>query len=331
MRIFDKSLAIANDRAPIRRAGQVGLGRMKTQPRVAILALVLGVALLAGCAAPATTEQPLVVETVAPLAATATPTPLPAAPVSDVTPTPINPETTVITESGLQYTEVTAGDGPQAQAGQIVSVHYTGTLEDGTVFDSSYNRNEPISFPLGAGMVIPGWDEGIALMNVGTQAILVIPPELGYGPQGAGGVIPPNATLIFDVELVEVSEGAPAAPTEVDAADYTTTDEGLQIYDFEVGTGPTPETGQVVVVHYTGWLLDGGKFDSSLDRGASFSFQLGTGQVIQGWDLGVADMQVGGRRQIVIPPELGYGAQGAGGVIPPNATLIFEVELLEIR
>lgn len=303
---------------------------LQTPTRMLTVGIVLAT-LLAACDEAAPADQPVVVETVPPLAATNTPTPLPAAPVSDATPTPINPETTVITDSGLQYTEVSAGDGPRAQAGQIVSVHYTGTLEDGTVFDSSYNRGEPISFPLGAGFVIPGWDEGISLMNVGGQAILVIPPELGYGAQGAGGVIPPNATLIFDVELVEVSDGAPAAPTEVDAGDLTTTPEGLQYYDLEEGTGSSPETGQVVVVHYTGWLPDGGKFDSSLDRGSPFSFVVGTGQVIQGWDLGVSSMQVGGRRQLVIPPELAYGAQGAGGVIPPNATLIFEVELLEIR
>lgn len=301
---------------------------------VSLVALLLGSLLLAACTTPIpeAEPEPLAVETVPPIQATDTPTPLPAAPTSDATPTPINPETTVITESGLQFTEISAGEGPVAESGQIVSVHYTGTLEDGTVFDSSYNRGEPISFPLGAGFVIPGWDEGIAMMNVGSQAILVIPPDLGYGAQGAGGVIPPNATLIFDVELVEVSEGAPEAPTAVDEADYTTTEEGLEIYDFEVGDGPTPETGQVVVVHYTGWLAEGGKFDSSLDRGSPFSFPLGTGQVIQGWDLGVADMRVGGRRQIVIPPELGYGSQGAGGgIIPPEATLIFEVELLEIQ
>jgi peptidylprolyl isomerase len=247
------------------------------------------------------------------------------------TPTPLNPEKTVITDSGLQYTEVVAGDGPQPQPGDVVSVHYTGTLQDGTVFDSSYERGEPIRFPLGSGMVIPGWEEGIAMMNEGGQAILVIPPEIGYGAQGAGNVIPPNATIIFDVELVGVQPGAPAAPTEVDPADYQTLEQGVQYVDLVVGDGPAPKPGQEVLVHYTGWLQEGGKFDSSLDRGEPFRFNLGMGQVIPGWDLGVAGMKVGGKRQLVIPPELAYGEQGAGGVIPPNATLIFEVELLEVR
>jgi peptidylprolyl isomerase len=97
------------------------------------------------------------------------------------------------------------------------------------------------------------------------------------------------------------------------------------------GDGPSPETGQTVTVHYTGWLEDGTKFDSSLDRGQPFTFAIGMGQVIAGWDEGVATMKVGGKRQLVIPSELGYGEQGAGAVIPPNATLIFEVELLAVQ
>jgi peptidylprolyl isomerase len=131
--------------------------------------------------------------------------------------------------------------------------------------------------------------------------------------------------------LVDILPGSPEAPTEVDEADYVTTDSGLKYYDLEVGDGASPQAGQGVAVHYTGWLEDGTKFDSSLDRGQPFTFALGMRQVIPGWDEGVATMKVGGRRQLVIPPELGYGAQGAGGVIPPNATLIFEVELLAVQ
>nr|WP_051388773.1 FKBP-type peptidyl-prolyl cis-trans isomerase [Hyphomicrobium nitrativorans] len=114
-----------------------------------------------------------------------------------------------------------------------------------------------------------------------------------------------------------------------------TTASGLKIVDTETGTGEQPKTGQTAVVHYTGWLYENGakgnKFDSSVDRGEPFGFKIGTGQVIRGWDEGVATMKVGGKRTLILPPELGYGASGAGGVIPPNATLIFDVELLEIR
>jgi peptidyl-prolyl cis-trans isomerase A (cyclophilin A) len=108
------------------------------------------------------------------------------------------------TESGLRYQFIQKGDGKQAEAGKTVSVHYEGSLENGKVFDSSYPRKKPIEFKLGIGQVIEGWDEGIALLKVGDKARFVIPSDLGYGPAGAGGVIPPNATLIFDVELMDV-------------------------------------------------------------------------------------------------------------------------------
>ena len=108
------------------------------------------------------------------------------------------------TASGLEYIELEAGTGTQAEAGKTVSVHYTGKFQDDKVFDSSIARGEPITFQLGKGNVIKGWDEGIALMKVGGKAQLIIPPQLGYGERGAGGVIPPNATLVFDVELVNV-------------------------------------------------------------------------------------------------------------------------------
>jgi FKBP-type peptidyl-prolyl cis-trans isomerase FkpA len=105
----------------------------------------------------------------------------------------------------------------------------------------------------------------------------------------------------------------------------------LQIEKLVEGNGPTPKAGDTVVVHYTGWLTDGTKFDSSLDRWQPFAFTIGQGQVIGGWDAGVATMRVGDKVRLTIPPELGYGARGAGGVIPPNATLVFEIELLEVR
>jgi peptidylprolyl isomerase len=114
-----------------------------------------------------------------------------------------------------------------------------------------------------------------------------------------------------------------------------TTPSGLQYVDTVEGTGPSPKTGQYCKMHYTGWLYQSGekgkKFDSSVDRGEPFEFRIGTGQVIKGWDEGVATMKVGGKRTLIIPAALGYGARGAGGVIPPNATLMFDVELLGLR
>jgi FKBP-type peptidyl-prolyl cis-trans isomerase len=121
-----------------------------------------------------------------------------------------------------------------------------------------------------------------------------------------------------------------SSPTTVEG-EGTKTASGLEYWDIKVGTGDTAAKGQQVRVHYTGWLTDGKKFDSSVDRGQPFVFPLGAGRVIKGWDEGVAGMKVGGKRQLRIPPELGYGASGAGGgLIPPNATLIFDVELLGV-
>ncbi len=115
------------------------------------------------------------------------------------------------------------------------------------------------------------------------------------------------------------------------AAEEITTPSGLKYLELAVGDGTQAKSGDRVEVHYTGWLLDGTKFDSSVDRGRPFAFPLGAGRVIRGWDEGVAGMKVGGKRKLVIPPGLGYGDRGAGGVIPPNATLVFEVELLKVN
>src|SRR5271170_3885848 len=124
-------------------------------------------------------------------------------------------------------------------------------------------------------------------------------------------------------------------PMSALAASEVTTPSGLRIIDVKPGTGPVPQAGQTVTVNYTGWLFvdgkKGTKFDSSLDRGQPFSFTLGRGQVIKGWDEGLATMHVGGKRTLIIPPDLGYGANGAGAVIPPNATLIFDVDLLRVK
>ena len=147
---------------------------------------------------------------------------------------------------------------------------------------------------------------------------------------------PKRATMFFVSAFalaIVASASTPAAAQTAGKA--MTTASGLQIIDSKEGTGATPKTGQTCVMHYTGWLYENGqkgkKFDSSVDRNEPFEFKIGMRQVIGGWDEGVGSMKVGGKRTLIIPPELGYGARGAGGVIPPNATLMFDVELLAVK
>jgi len=130
---------------------------------------------------------------------------------------------------------------------------------------------------------------------------------------------------------VQPAQSEPKSEVIMAEAETITTASGLQITVIEVGTEDKAEAGKTAVVHYTGWLLDGTKFDSSVDRGTPFEFPLGAGRVIKGWDEGVATMNIGGKVELIIPPDLAYGASGAGGVIPPNATLKFEVELLDMK
>ena len=154
------------------------------------------------------------------------------------------------------------------------------------------------------------------------------------GDGGDAGDTPPDTTTADvgeETEMADPAAGAGSLEDQVNDADLTTTASGLKYRDLQAGTGEEARSGQVAVVHYTGWLVDGSKFDSSHDRNAPFEFPLGGGRVIKGWDEGVQGMKVGGVRRLVIPPDLGYGAQGAGAVIPPGATLVFEVELLEVK
>ena len=231
------------------------------------------------------------------------------------------------TNSGLQYEIINLGDGEKPQATDKVEVHYHGTLEDGTVFDSSVERGQTITFPLNR--VIKGWTEGLQLMPVGSKFKFIIPPELGYGSRDMG-TIPPNSTLIFEVELFNIQK--PFVDTDFSLpAEEIKLESGLRYLDHIEGTGESVIEKNTVFVHYSGYLADGTKFDSSHDKGQSFSFTLGAGRVIQGWDQGIVGMKIGGKRTLIIPPNLGYGERGAGGVIPPNATLMFEVELVDFK
>jgi peptidylprolyl isomerase len=237
---------------------------------------------------------------------------------------------TITTASGLKYIIWKKGDGAMADVGDNVSVHYAGRLLDGSPFDDSYKRGQPFTFPLGGGRVIKGWDEGIAYLNVGDSATLIIPAELGYGAIDRP-TIPSNSTLIFDVQLMDVKKVAKPVPYETKGMDTISTGTGLKYIRLNKTSGTPVTAGSTVAVHYTGYLQDGTVFDSSISRGEPISFLIGVGRVIKGWDEGISLLKVGEKARLLIPHQLAYGERGAGGMIQPNTDLIFDVELVSVK
>ncbi len=240
-------------------------------------------------------------------------------------------------ETGLYVRQVEEGVGDPAENGDAVFILYTGWLTDGTEFDSSYKVDPPRTFPviMGGAGAIAGFMEGTNGMREGEKRHLVIPPELGYGAAGAGAVIPPNATLVFEVEAERIERPADPADADyaatlgVDLASMTKTPSGLYWTTLKEGSGDLTGPGDAMSLHYTGWLADGTKFDSSYDRTPvePLPMVLGETALIQGWTEGVTGMRLGERRRLVISPALGYGFQNRG-LIRPNSVLVFDVELM---
>lgn len=235
---------------------------------------------------------------------------------------------------GVEVFDEKTGLGDEAKDGDELTVHYTGWLPGGTRFATSKLQGKPVSVVLGAGQTIPGWEKGLVGMRRGGVRLMRIQPYMGYGAM-TGPKIPPHSTLLFRVELLDHKGATPSDAFDlfpaVDSVAWTDGPRGLRYAVADSGSGEAAaKAGDEVAVHYTGWLADGTRFDTSRSRGEPFAFALGAGHVIPGWDLGVAGMKVGEKRLLRIPPQLGYGAQGAGS-IPPNAELVFAVELVEIR
>lgn len=205
----------------------------------------------------------------------------------------------------------------KAEEGDYLVVLYKGTLRDGKVFDQNDGKEDvPFVFQLGKGQVIKGWDQGMAGMAKGAKRRLEIPAKLAYGEAGAGPDIAPNTDIFFDVELLEVVKG-----DSYDTFTSTTT---------KPGKGEPAKKGDKISVHYTGKFLNGKKFDSSLDRNQQFVITLGAGMVIKGWDEGLMGIKKGEKRTLRIMPGAAYGSRGAGGVIPPNMPIEFDVECFQI-
>lgn len=232
---------------------------------------------------------------------------------------------------GLMIYDEKVGTGNPVVAAAGLKVHYTGWLLSGRKFASSKDLGKTLEVTMGAGKMIKGWEVGLEGMREGGVRYLRVAPSMGYGAT-AYTMIPPNSTLIFRVELVS-SEVDPEVAERMDFFPDTSSltfehgSEGLRYVVLKKGEGEPAKSGDKVVVHYTGWMVNGYKFDSSRDREQPFAFTLGAGSVIRGWELGVLGMLPGEKRILMIPPGLGYGSRGAGP-IPGGATLIFAVEYL---
>lgn len=212
--------------------------------------------------------------------------------------------------------DVVLGEGAEAAQGDVVTISYRGALQNGKVVDETAKR-PPFAFVLGSARVIHGLDNGLLGMRAGGRRMLSIPSSLAYGERGLGTRIPPNATLVFDVELLRVDKPR---------------DRGrVVIEELRNGDGATASNGDNVEVHYTGAFLNGHKFDSSIDRGQPFALKLGTTRIIKGFEQGILGMKVGGKRKVTVPYYLGYGERGVQPSIPAYATLTFEIELLKIE
>ena len=234
------------------------------------------------------------------------------------------------TDTGVYYRDLVQGTGAAAIGCERLNVDYTGWLADGTQFGTSVGVVPGgFNFQLGDGTVIQGWEDGLPGVKAGGTRQLVIPSDLAYGHLKRGN-IPPDSNLVFSIVVHSATGAVPieqttfAASLNVNLSASVKTAHGVYLRDTAAGTGAVAATGQTLKVDYTGWLADGTRFDASQDHGSSFSFMLGKGQVIPGWDEGLAGVAVGATRQLVIPSSLAYGCYGPG-IVPANATLVFSV------
>ncbi len=259
--------------------------------------------------------------------------------------------------SGVYYIEKTAGSGMKIDSGCQVKLQFKVSLIDGKQIFSSFDRPEPLQFTYGKRFDTPGLNEAIGLMKKGTEATVVVPSAMGFGEQGRGSFVPPYSTLVYDVKITDVLSKAQYEKEQADQKKkeeqqkeqqkknesielqkylkdnkITTkpTADGLYYIEKVKGTGPKAGPGKKVKVHYTGTLLNGTKFDSSRDRNQPLEFTLGQGQVVKGWEEGIAMMNQGGRATLIVPSSIGYQDRSMGN-IPPYSTLVFDVELIEVK
>jgi len=248
-------------------------------------------------------------------------------PPPDPVQTPTSDADIVALPSGLRYVDLKVGEGETPAPGATVTVHYSGWLTDGTLFDSSVKRGEPVTFRLDE--VIAGWTEGVGAMKVGGKRKLFVPPGLGYGARGNPPNIPADAELIFEVELLSVQQ--PPKPSSCEGIEAVATDTGVKLYDLAVGQGEPPDVNDDLTLRYKAWRSDGTFFDSSDRAGPAMHSSLARlRQAIPGLADGCKSMRPGGKRQMIIPPEMGF-VQAERMKLPKDTTMVFEVELMSIE
>lgn len=245
-----------------------------------------------------------------------------------------SPETTIdpvkmVLGNGLKIEDIVVGQGEPADSNSFVTLHYTGYLADSTLFEARADDSAPLTIQLTRENVIEGWFWGIQGMRKGGIRSLVVPPELAYGSTGISGIIPKDATLRFVIELRETRR--PPAPWAIDESDLVSTPDGLRHVVLESGRGAPPQPGDILSLHYSGYLSDGRIFDSSVYRGEAMEVIAGNGTLIPGWESTLMRMKAGERRTVFIPPNLAFGEDGLAGRIPPQDTLRFDIELLSVE
>ena len=248
-------------------------------------------------------------------------------------------------DNGLMFADDTLGTGRVAKMGDIITIHFDAwKIKDSTDLFTDWNKdttrkassigstrmiNRPLKYVLGAGQFIPGSDEGVEGMKIGGWRTIIIPASLAYKDKGFGP-IPPNTSLKLLVELLDVKDGIVAKKWDVDSTKFKTTKDGLKYAIIEKGEGAKIDSGDVVKLHYSGYLTDGKKFDSSVERDEPLEFQYKLQSFIKGFQEGLSFMKKGTKAELIIPPDLGYGPRQAGK-IPPNSTLIFDIQILDVQ
>ncbi len=231
--------------------------------------------------------------------------------------------------SGVAWTVLAPGSGEALDSGRIAGLQLSAWLADGRLVECTPLSGRSYRFLLGAAGT-PGWTADLAGMRVGERRLLVVPPGSGFGEDGVPGVIPPGATLVLDVLLEEV--GPPPAFPGIDPATFQRHPSGLLFRDVEVGSGPSPDRGRWTVFRYSIWLAQGETLvDGTALRGEPTRLDLGRTRLVRGLELGLLTMKTRGRRVLVIPPMLAYRGRGNGGTIPPDATLVVELEVLAVK